>query len=202
MKAVQTRCPQRSTASVERRQLRFNDPRRAAVRSSAQAPSVLEAWRWRTDGFGAGLFRWAWKSQGRERFRRPVPRCTMASMPNIASVFKDEISRVARKEVRSELLGLKKAAGAHRAKIAALKRRVQALEQALRRPSETSTSIAAVVQAEESSQALRFSAKGLASHRQRLGLSAEDCGLLVGAPLHDNDLRRPRRPTHTLSTEK
>lgn len=40
----------RSTTSVERRQLRFNDPRRAAVRSSAQAPSVSEAWRWRTDG--------------------------------------------------------------------------------------------------------------------------------------------------------
>jgi DNA-binding transcriptional regulator YiaG len=105
----------------------------------------------------------------------------MASMPNIASVFKGEISRVARKEVRSELLGLKKAAGAHRAEIAALKRRVQALEQALRRSSETSTRIAAVAAAEESSQALRFSAKGLASHRQRLGLSAEDCGLLVGA---------------------
>jgi DNA-binding transcriptional regulator YiaG len=105
----------------------------------------------------------------------------MASMSNIASVLKGEISRVARKEVRSELLGLRKAAGAHRAEIAALKRRVQALEQALRRPSEASTRIAAVASAEESSQALRFSAKGLGSHRQRLGLSAEDCGLLVGA---------------------
>jgi len=105
----------------------------------------------------------------------------MASIPIIASVFKDEISRVARREVRSESLGLKKAAGAHRAEIAALKRRVQALEKALRRPSEDSAGIAAVAAAEGSSQALRFSAKGLASHRQRLGLSAEDCGLLVVA---------------------
>ena len=105
----------------------------------------------------------------------------MASMPNIASVFKEEISRVARREVRSELLGLKKAAGAHRGEIAALKRRVQALEQALRRLSKASTRGAAVAAADESQQALRFSAKGLTSHRQRLGLSAEDCGLLVGA---------------------
>jgi DNA-binding transcriptional regulator YiaG len=105
----------------------------------------------------------------------------MASMPNIASVFKGEISRVARKEVRTELLSLKTAMSAHRAEIAALKRRVQALEQALRRLSKASSRIAAVAAAEESSQALRFSAKGLASHRQRLGLSAEDCGLLLGA---------------------
>jgi len=117
----------------------------------------------------------------RPRALQPMRRCTMASMPNIASVFKEEISRVARREVRSELLGLKKAAGAHRAEIAALKRRVRALEQALRRSSEASTRTAPVAAAEESSQALRFSAKGLASHRQRLGLSAEDCGLLVGA---------------------
>jgi DNA-binding transcriptional regulator YiaG len=105
----------------------------------------------------------------------------MASMPNIASVLKGEISRVARKEVRGELLGLKTASGARRAEVAALKRRVQALEQALRRLSKASTGVAAVAAEKESSQALRFSAKGLASHRQRLGLSAQDCGILVGA---------------------
>ena len=44
-------------------------------------------------------------------------------MPNIATILKHEISRVARREVRGETQSLKKAAGAHRAEIAALKRR-------------------------------------------------------------------------------
>jgi DNA-binding transcriptional regulator YiaG len=38
-----------------------------------------------------------------------------------------------------------------------------------------------IVTASQPSTALRFSAKGLASQRQRLGLSAEDIGLLVVA---------------------
>lgn len=102
-------------------------------------------------------------------------------MPNIASILKSEISRVARKEVRNELLGLKKAAGLHRSEIAALKRRVQALEQALRRASKPRAAAPLAEAAEESSRPMRFSAKGLATQRQRLGLSAEQCGLLVGA---------------------
>ncbi len=102
-------------------------------------------------------------------------------MPNIASILKSEISRVARKEVRGETLSLKKAVSAYRAQIAALKRRTQALEQELRRLSKATAKAAPVVAHEESSKALRFSAKGLASQRRRLALSADDCGLLVGA---------------------
>lgn len=102
-------------------------------------------------------------------------------MPNIASVLKSEISRVARKEVRGEVLGLKKAVSAYRAEIAALKRRAQALEQEMRRLSKASAKVAPVATSEVSAQALRFSAKGLASQRRRLGLSARDCGILVGA---------------------
>jgi DNA-binding transcriptional regulator YiaG len=106
----------------------------------------------------------------------------MASMPNIASILKSEISRVARKEVRGEIQGLKKASTTHRAEIAALKRRIQTLEQELRRVGKASAKAApAATAGEASSQTLRFSAKGLASQRQRLGLSAHDCGLLVGA---------------------
>ena len=101
-------------------------------------------------------------------------------MPNIASVLKSEISRVARKEVRGETSGLKKAVATYRSEIAALKRRTQVLEQALRRLSKVSAKVAPAAK-EESSRALRFTAKGLASQRRRLALSAEDCGLLVGA---------------------
>ena len=102
-------------------------------------------------------------------------------MPNLASIFKSEIARVARKEVRGETLGLKKAVVAYRAEIAALKRRTRALEQELRRLSKASNKAAPVVADEVSSKKLRFSAKSLASQRRRLGLSAEDCGLLLSA---------------------
>jgi DNA-binding transcriptional regulator YiaG len=102
-------------------------------------------------------------------------------MPNIASILKDEISRVARKEVRSETAALKKAVSTYRAEIAALKRRAQTLEQELRRLAKASASATPAAADESSPHALRFSAKGLASQRQRLGLSADDCGLLVGA---------------------
>ena len=102
-------------------------------------------------------------------------------MPNIATVLKDEIARVARKEVRSEIDSLKKAASTHRAEIATLKRRTHALEQDLRRLSKANPKPRAIAAEDLDPQTLRFSAKGLASQRKRLGLSADDCGLLVGA---------------------
>ena len=102
-------------------------------------------------------------------------------MPNIASLLKTEISRVARKEVRADTLDLKKAVSVYRAEIAALKRRTQALELEFRRLSKAhAKATPAEVQAQPA-QKLRFTAKGLASQRRRLGLSALDCGLLVGA---------------------
>ena len=56
-----------------------------------------------------------------------------ALMPNIASILKAEISRVARKEVRAEIETLKKASVVHRSSIADLRRQVSALEKELRR---------------------------------------------------------------------
>ena len=71
--------------------------------------------------------------------------------------------------------------GAHRAEIAALKRLTLAPEQELRRLNKARAKVAPVVAMEVSPQEVRFSAKGLASQRQRLALSADDCGLLLGA---------------------
>ena len=105
-------------------------------------------------------------------------------MPNIASLLKSEIARVARKEVRGETLHLKKAVSTYRSEIAALKRRAQALEQQLRRLDRRGAKAAPLANGHDedaSGQPFRFSAKGLASHRKRLGLSAHDCGLLIGA---------------------
>jgi DNA-binding transcriptional regulator YiaG len=101
-------------------------------------------------------------------------------MPNVASVLKNEMARVARKEVRGETVPLKKAVSAYRSEIAALKRRAQSLEQALKRLSKVHMPAPKTDAVAEPSK-LRFSAKSLASQRRRLGLSSVQCGLLLGA---------------------
>jgi DNA-binding transcriptional regulator YiaG len=100
-------------------------------------------------------------------------------MPNIASVLKNEISRVARKEARAETQSLRKTTSQYRAEIAALKRRILALEQQVKRSGKT-TRPAPRVQPEKTGRALRFSAKGLAKQRQRLELSANAVAKLLG----------------------
>jgi DNA-binding transcriptional regulator YiaG len=102
-------------------------------------------------------------------------------MPNIASVFKDEIARVARKQVRAETETLKKAVSALRSEIAALKKRAQAAEQQLKKLGKVTSTVAPPASPDLTGKATRFSAKGLASQRKRLGLSAEEVGLLVGS---------------------
>jgi DNA-binding transcriptional regulator YiaG len=103
-------------------------------------------------------------------------------MPNIASILKSEIARVARKEIRGETQQLKKAVSAYRSQIAALKRRAQALEKQLRSLGKRGAKPAAQTDSDDGPMgSFRFSAKGLASHRKRLGLSAHDCGILLGA---------------------
>lgn len=102
-------------------------------------------------------------------------------MPNIATALKAEISRLARKELRSNTDALKKAVSHYRSEIAALKRRVQQLERqqqrlARARPAARDASDAE----EEQGPRHRFSAKGFASTRQRLGLSAAAFGRLIG----------------------
>ena len=69
---------------------------------------------------------------------------------------------------------------AYRSELAALRRRTQALEQQVRRLSKGSSKNAAPEENEPATAASRFSAKGLASQRRRLGLSAHDCGRLLG----------------------
>jgi DNA-binding transcriptional regulator YiaG len=106
-----------------------------------------------------------------------------ARMPNIASILKTEISRVARKEVRTEIETLKKASAAHRASIAELRRQLSALEKELRRAAKGATrAVAAADAAEEETTGTkrRFSASRLAAHRSKFGLSAASYGQLVG----------------------
>jgi len=106
-----------------------------------------------------------------------------AFMPNIASILKAEISRVARKEVRAEIETLKKVSVVYRASIAELRRQVNALEKELRRVIKgTTRSAAASVSDDEAAAGTkrRFSATRLAAHRAKNGLSAANYGQLVG----------------------
>jgi len=108
-------------------------------------------------------------------------------MPNIASVLKAEITRLARKEVRDECDALRKSNTSQRAEIASLKRRVQTLESSIKRLAKQDVATAArkqasssVAFAEAQQTGIRFRAQGMAANRKRLGLSAADFGLLVG----------------------
>ena len=102
-------------------------------------------------------------------------------MPNFATLLKGETARLARKEVRAQTQDLKRASAAQRSEIAALRKRVLALERELRSLARAGAR-AAKAGAEPGAPAAvqRFSAKGLASQRRRLALSALDCGLLLG----------------------
>ena len=103
-------------------------------------------------------------------------------MSNVASVLKDEISRISRKEIRRETSSLKKSSTTHRSEIAALKRRVQELERQLRKAGRAADASQPAAANEDSvSQGTRFSARSMAAQRKRLGLSAAECGLLIGA---------------------
>jgi DNA-binding transcriptional regulator YiaG len=103
-------------------------------------------------------------------------------MPNIGTVLKQEIARVARKEQRGELQQLKKTVAQYRSQIAQLKRRLQAVEQQVRRQSRGAGRAAPAAQQEDEDGGpqLRFSAKGLAAQRKRLGLSAASVARILG----------------------
>jgi len=101
-------------------------------------------------------------------------------MPNIAAAFKEEISRLARREIRKQTIVLRRSSAQYRKDIAEMKRRLHDLQRKvapLGKQMLTHTP-AEAPQAEEGR--LRFTAKGLRSLRKRLGLSAADCGKLLG----------------------
>ena len=107
-------------------------------------------------------------------------------MPNIASILKEEISRVARKEVKAQTEQLKKASTGYRTQIAAMKRRLADLERQIKKQSKASMGQAAgsrrsdTPKGNSEPRALRFSAEGLAKQRLRLGLSAREVATLLG----------------------
>lgn len=105
-------------------------------------------------------------------------------MPNIASLLKEEIARISRKQSRSETEQLKKASAHYRSEIAQLKRRIQALEQQIKRLGKPGRGAGRASDAgeeqDDSGKQIRYSAKSLASQRKRLGLSAAALAKIIG----------------------
>ena len=117
-------------------------------------------------------------------------------MPNIGSALRDEILRLARKEARSQINPTKKVAAQQRGDIAELKRRFAQLERQvalLSRKTLGSPYISDV----SSARPIRFAAKGLRAQRERLDLSADEFGKLVGVSAQsiynwEHEKARPR----------
>jgi DNA-binding transcriptional regulator YiaG len=100
-------------------------------------------------------------------------------MPNIATVLKEEITRLARKELRANTETLKKAVTTYRSEIASLKRRVDQLERQSKRTAKV-VNRAVANKPEAEATHLRFRVGGFKAHRERLGLSAADYAKLIG----------------------
>lgn len=100
-------------------------------------------------------------------------------MPNIGAVLKQEIARLSRREIRTELRATKKASAQYRRHIAALKRQVATLESQVGQLQRRVLPKGATAISSAAGK-VRFVAKGLKSQRTRLGLSAADYGKLVG----------------------
>lgn len=102
-------------------------------------------------------------------------------MPNIATVFKEEITRLARKEAKSQTTVLRRANAQYRRDIAALKRVTDRLtRQVSFLEAQERKRATAGPAADATGENRRFSRRGLLTHREKLGFSAADYARLVG----------------------
>lgn len=101
-------------------------------------------------------------------------------MPNIATLLKDEISRLSRREIRRQIETMRKASAQYRRSIAALKRQAGKLERQVARLEGSVFDKPRAAASGATGKQVRFVAKGLRSQRERLGLSAADYAKLAG----------------------
>ncbi len=102
-------------------------------------------------------------------------------MPNVATALKDEIRRVARKEIRAMVGTTKRAVAQYRRDIAMLKRQLNGQEKNVVNLKRQIAECQEQPAAEEDELAgVRFSARSIRAQRRRLKLSAADYGRLAG----------------------
>ncbi|NBO39988.1 MAG: XRE family transcriptional regulator [Betaproteobacteria bacterium] len=101
-------------------------------------------------------------------------------MSTFANQLKSEIARISKKEIKAENAALKKASSNYRSEIAALKRRLSALESAIGKLGKLSSQTVDVSNDTSDEKPLRFRADGFASLRKKLGVTANEMGALLG----------------------
>ena len=119
-------------------------------------------------------------------------------MSNLAVMFRQEITRLARREIRSQTQGLRKASAQFRRDIAGLKRAASKLQSEVARLERQVGKNAAPKIAEAEPTKIRFSAKSVIAQRNSLGISAADFGKLIGVTAHtiykwEHGSSRPRK---------
>jgi DNA-binding transcriptional regulator YiaG len=119
-------------------------------------------------------------------------------MPNLAVTFRQEITRLARREIRSQTRGLRKTSAQFRRNIAELKRHASELKSEVARLERRVGKDVAPQITEAESAKVRFTANGVISQRRRLGISAADYGRLIGVASRtiyqwEHGASRPRR---------
>lgn len=105
-------------------------------------------------------------------------------MTTFANTLKSEIARIARKELKVELLALKKTNSAHRSEIVALKREVKALQARVTAGQKLVRAVTPKVEesvAKKPGRRPSFSAKAFAALRAKLGLTQAQMAKLLGA---------------------
>lgn len=102
-------------------------------------------------------------------------------MPNIAGVLKEEIRRLAKREIKVQVGTTRRATIQYRRDIAKLKRLVGQQEKEIKHIKKRLQQQQGQPQpTEDQLEGVRFSARSVKAQRQRLGLSAADYGKLVG----------------------
>ena len=150
-------------------------------------------WDSKPDGAGSAIYTGP-GADSTDRFPGSLTR------PDLVSVLKEEIRRLARKEIRAQVGKTKQAVAQYRREIAELKRTVNSLEKKLAfLESRERERLAQPAEATELPEGARFSSRSVRSQRRRLGLTREDFALLVGVSPQtiynwETDKARPQEP--------
>ncbi len=119
-------------------------------------------------------------------------------MANLVVSLREEIRRLARKEIRLQTGSMKQAVSQYRREIARLKRQLRSMEKRLAMVAAARPTAAIATVENHSLEGTRFSVRSLKSQRRRLGFSASHYAMLVGvSPLTiynwEHGKSRPRK---------
>jgi len=101
-------------------------------------------------------------------------------MADVARALKEEIRRLAKKEIKAETGATKQAVAQYRREIASLKRQVRKQEKKIAFLEDRERKRLGAPEATGVAEGARFSARSVKAQRERLGLSAADYAKLIG----------------------